>query len=53
MIYADFDYPEDIEHLIRFMPATPEQAVGSSSIESAWQAYLERRRSEYSARRSE
>jgi len=53
MIYADFDYPEEIEGLIRFMPARqPGAVVGRDGIVQRWRDYLARRAGEYSVRRS-
>lgn len=35
LIYADFDYPEDMAGFIRYMPAN-----GGRSIEDSWEKYL-------------
>lgn len=50
MIYADFDYPTEIENLVRFMPAPPGQSASNSSIERSWQRYLEDKKDEYRRR---
>ena len=49
MLYADFDYPEEIESLVRFMPAAGPDA-GVDAIERNWRAFVDRVRSEYDQR---
>lgn len=41
MLYADFDYPDSIAGLVRFMPAPPGEASGLSALDERWAAYLE------------
>lgn len=52
MLYADFDYPAEIEGLVRFMPPPPSETAGGSGIEQHWRNYLSRMAEAYSARRS-
>lgn len=52
MLYADFDYPTEIEGLVRFMPRPPGEPAGASGIEQRWRNYLSRMAEAYSARRS-
>jgi hypothetical protein len=40
MLYADFDYPEEIEGLVRFMPQPSGAATGHHAIERRWEEYL-------------
>lgn len=51
MVYADFDYPEDIEQLVRYMPAPPGDPIGAGAVEDRWRAYLERKTTEYAHRK--
>jgi hypothetical protein len=41
MLYADFDYPEEIEGLVRFMPPPPGAASGHRAIEQRWKGLPE------------
>jgi hypothetical protein len=50
MIYADFGYPEEIEGLVRFMPASPGAATGYSAIQRRWEDFLSGKSAEYRAR---
>ncbi|NYG58744.1 hypothetical protein BJ980_001667 [Nocardioides daedukensis] len=52
MLYADFDYPAEIEGLVRFMPPPPGEPASGSGIEQRWRSYLSRMAEAYSARRS-
>lgn len=48
-LYADFDYPSEIEGLVRFMPPPPGEPAG---IAQRWNDYLSRLAAEFSARRA-
>ena len=50
MLYADFDYPDEITGLVRFMPAEGGQAVGLRAIEERWRQYVSRVAAEYRER---
>ena len=50
MLYADFDYPPEIEGMVRFMPAPPGAATGLGVIDQHWREYLRERAKEYSER---
>lgn len=50
-IYADFDYPEEIEGFVPFLPAPKGESSGPDAIESRWTAYLEARRVEFTTER--
>lgn len=51
-LYADFDYPEEITGLVRFMPAPPGAATGYRAIEQRWEEFLKRKSAQYLAQRS-
>jgi len=51
-IYADFDYPEEIEGFVPFLPAPDGQASGREAIEARWSAYLQARDLEFRHRGS-
>lgn len=50
MLYADFDHPEEIEGLVRFLPAPPGAPTGHRAIEQRWEDYLSRKSAQYRAR---
>lgn len=50
-IYADFDYPEEMEGFVPFLPAPEGQPTGVAALEERWRSYLEDRQREF-ARRS-
>jgi hypothetical protein len=50
MLYADFDYPAEIEGLVRFMPPPPGEPAGRSGIEQRWRSYLSRMAEVHSTR---
>lgn len=52
MLYADFDYPAEIEGLVRFMPPPSGEPAGTSAIAQRWRNYLSRMAEAYSTRRS-
>ena len=51
-IYADFDYPEEIESFVPFLPAPEGRAPGPEGIEAGWVAYLQARDIEFRERGS-
>jgi len=50
MLYSDFDYPREIEGLVRFMPQQLGQEVGVAAIERRWEAFVDRGTREYCER---
>lgn len=40
MIYADFDYPEEIKGFVRYMPATSASTVGYPRFWDNWEQFL-------------
>lgn len=46
-LYADFDYPEEIRSLVRFVPPGPGDLPGVEGIEGRWRGYVERLGAEY------
>ncbi|MCC2319266.1 DUF2247 family protein [Cellulomonas chengniuliangii] len=50
MLYADFDYPPEIEGIVRFMPSPLGAATGLDVIDQHWREYLRQRAKEYSLR---
>jgi hypothetical protein len=50
-IYAQFDYPDEIEHLVDYMPVQPGARVGPDAIDDNWREYLRDQQLDY-ARRS-
>lgn len=50
MLYADFGYPDEIQNLVRFMPAPDGTATGQDAIEARWRNYLIQKSMEYKAR---
>jgi hypothetical protein len=50
MLYADFDYPDEMAGLVRFMPAPPGAATGYRAIEQRWEDYLDRKGLEFRTR---
>lgn len=49
MLYADFDYPDEIQGVVRFMPA-PGPDAGVDAIERRWRALVDRLSAEYETR---
>lgn len=49
-VYADFDYPDEIDGLVRYLPAPPGQPSGASALEDRWRDFLDRRAIEYADR---
>jgi len=52
MLFADFDYPSEMEPFVRLMPAPPGAEPGSHGIENRWQSYLSERAAFYRSRPS-
>jgi len=50
MLYADFDYPDEIQGLVRFMPAAPGDDASLDAIVRRWRAFVDRLSSEYEKR---
>lgn len=50
MLYADFEYPDEIQGIVRFMPPPPGAATGNPAIEGRWKDYLTCKTAEYAAR---
>jgi len=51
-VYAEFDYPEEMEGFVPFLPAPSGQASGREAIQERWRAYLDQRAHEYAQRRN-
>lgn len=43
-LYADFDYPQDMSHLVGYMPAAAGAELGAEALMRQWRAYLDRER---------
>jgi hypothetical protein len=50
-LYADFEYPNEIEGFVRFMPPGEGQLTGEAAVYERWRAYLERVGAELRERR--
>lgn len=50
MLYADFDYPDEIQGLVRFMPTAPGEAAAVDALEQRWRAFVDRVTVEYQQR---
>jgi len=51
-IYADFDYPDEMQGFVPFLPAPEGQTPGREGIEARWSAYLLARDLEFRRRGS-
>lgn len=49
-VYADFGYPEQIEGLVRYLPAPAGQPTGRDAVEARWKSYLDRASIHYAGR---
>jgi hypothetical protein len=49
-IYADFEYPAEIDGLVRYLPAPADGEAGPAAVEARWQAYIDQRTSHYAGR---
>lgn len=49
-IYADFGYPDEIDGLVRYLPAPPGQPSGPGAVEDRWRVYLTQRAAEFADR---
>jgi len=52
MLYADFGHPDEIDSLVRFMPAPSGVAIGTNAIEDRWHSYLDKKRTYFRSRTS-
>lgn len=41
LLYADFDYPDEMKGLVRYMPVEPGEPTGMGAMEARWSEYLE------------
>lgn len=51
-VYADFDYPQEMEPFVPFLPAPAGKSSGPEAIEERLRAYLDSRSRDYSQRAS-
>lgn len=49
-VYADFGYPEEIDGLVRYLPAPAGQPSGPGAVEARWRAFLEQQSTHYARR---
>lgn len=49
-LYSDFDYPEEMAPLVRFMPAPPGAELGLDAIARRWEEYVARMSEMYADR---
>ncbi|MQS16761.1 DUF2247 family protein [Streptomyces kaniharaensis] len=40
MLYADFDYPSEMDGFVRYMPAQPGQKTGIDALMSRWEEFV-------------
>ncbi|GAB2518033.1 DUF2247 family protein [Nocardia heshunensis] len=52
MLYADFDYPSEMEPIVPFMPPPAGATPGMAGIEERWRSYLMQCRNRYLAGRT-
>ena len=52
LVYADFEYPEEIRSLVRFLPPEPGEAPGVDGLWKRWRQWVEQAGAEYAARDS-
>jgi hypothetical protein len=50
LLYADFDYPQEMQGLVRFMPRQPGQQADAAALERRWEDFVERASREYRER---
>ena len=50
MLFTDFDYPDEMQGIVRFIPPLPGAATGNRAIEGRWKDYLTRKAAEYADR---
>ena len=50
MLYADFEYPADMEGFVRFMPPPDGASIGLDAITDRWRTHLEGQRGYYRGR---
>ncbi|HIQ51678.1 MAG TPA: DUF2247 family protein, partial [Pseudomonas pachastrellae] len=51
-LYADFDYPESVAPIVRYMPAADPSVAGENQLFKNWSNMLESSRRELQASRS-
>lgn len=49
-IYAEFDYPDEIQEFVPFLPAPAGVHSGEAALEGRWRSYLEERQREFARR---
>ena len=52
MIYTDFDYPAEIEGLIRYLPPPPGAEPGIPALHDRWREYVEQQTRQFRAHRT-
>ncbi len=50
LLYSDFDYPQEIEGLVRFMPVQAGQEVGVEALNRRWESFVDRVSEDYRGR---
>jgi hypothetical protein len=50
LLYADFDYPDEIADLVRFMPRSSRERYGIAEIDRNWRRFIDRVGHEYQQR---
>lgn len=50
MLYADFEYPDEIAGLVRFMPPPAGAASGHRALEQRWEDFLSRKSAQFRKR---
>ena len=50
MLYADFEYPSEMEPFVPFMPPPEGATPGAEGLEQRWQEYLHRQREKFLGR---
>ena len=50
LVYADFEYPDEIQGLVRFMPLQPGHEAGVAALERHWADFVDRVGREYADR---
>ncbi|MFN7148151.1 MAG: DUF2247 family protein [Microthrixaceae bacterium] len=53
LLYADFDFPSEIQGLVRYMPSLPGVRTGLDAIRQRWAQYVDSEASKYRRRETE